>query len=123
MKTLYVPEEDALYVRFSDARVAESEEIRPGVVLDYDDRGRIVAIEFLDASEQVAEGLASSRSRRLKAPGSPSLGELLAQGKANLQVPWLGLTGFFRHRVHAVAAYIYGRSGGGCVRSAEDVWL
>ena len=28
-------------------------------------------------------------------PGSPSLGELLAQGKANLQAPWLALTGFF----------------------------
>jgi microcin C transport system permease protein len=28
-------------------------------------------------------------------PGSPSLGELMAQGKANLQAPWLGLTGFF----------------------------
>jgi microcin C transport system permease protein len=27
-------------------------------------------------------------------PGSPSLGELLAQGKANLQAPWLGVTGF-----------------------------
>ena len=28
-------------------------------------------------------------------PGSASLGELLAQGKANLQAPWLGLTAFF----------------------------
>ncbi len=28
-------------------------------------------------------------------PGSPSLGELLAQGKANIQAPWLGLSGFF----------------------------
>ena len=27
--------------------------------------------------------------------GSPSLGELLAQGKANLNAPWLGLSGFF----------------------------
>ncbi len=27
-------------------------------------------------------------------PGSPSLGELLLQGKSNLQAPWLGLTGF-----------------------------
>jgi microcin C transport system permease protein len=27
-------------------------------------------------------------------PGSPSLGELLAQGKSNLQAPWLGLSGF-----------------------------
>jgi microcin C transport system permease protein len=28
-------------------------------------------------------------------PGTPSLGELLSQGKANVQAPWLGLTGFF----------------------------
>ena len=28
-------------------------------------------------------------------PGSPSLGELIAQGKSNLQAPWLGLTAFF----------------------------
>jgi microcin C transport system permease protein len=28
-------------------------------------------------------------------PGSASLGEILAQGKANLQAPWIGLTGFF----------------------------
>jgi microcin C transport system permease protein len=28
-------------------------------------------------------------------PGSPSLGELLSQGKSNVQAPWLGLTGFF----------------------------
>jgi microcin C transport system permease protein len=28
-------------------------------------------------------------------PGSPSLGELLSQGKSNLQAPWLGLSGFF----------------------------
>jgi len=28
-------------------------------------------------------------------PGSPSLGEMLLQGKSNLQAPWLGLTGFF----------------------------
>jgi microcin C transport system permease protein len=27
-------------------------------------------------------------------PGAPSLGEILAQGKANLQAPWLGITGF-----------------------------
>ena len=28
-------------------------------------------------------------------PGSPSLGEMLSQGKANIQAPWLGITGFF----------------------------
>ena len=37
-----------------------------------------------------------ARLPRLRpAAGSPSLGELLAQGKANLQAPWLGLTAFF----------------------------
>ena len=30
-----------------------------------------------------------------KPPGSPSLGELLQQGKNNLQAPWLGFTAFF----------------------------
>ena len=28
-------------------------------------------------------------------PGSPSLGEMIAQGKNNLQAPWLGITAFF----------------------------
>ena len=28
-------------------------------------------------------------------PGSPSLGEMLSQGKNNIQAPWLGLTAFF----------------------------
>jgi microcin C transport system permease protein len=28
-------------------------------------------------------------------PGSPSLGEMIAQGKSNLQAPWLGLSAFF----------------------------
>jgi microcin C transport system permease protein len=28
-------------------------------------------------------------------PGSPSLGEMLSQGKSNVQAPWLGITGFF----------------------------
>jgi microcin C transport system permease protein len=28
-------------------------------------------------------------------PGSPSLGEMLQQGKSNIQAPWLGISGFF----------------------------
>jgi uncharacterized protein YuzE len=38
---------DALYVRFDESPVIESEEIRPGVVLDLDERGEIVGIEIL----------------------------------------------------------------------------
>jgi YD repeat-containing protein len=56
MKTLYDPESDALYLRFSDTRVVESEEVSEGVVLDYDAEGRIVAIELLDASKHLAAG-------------------------------------------------------------------
>jgi len=56
MKTIYDAESDALYVRFADASVFESEEVADGVVLDFDADGRIVAIELLDASKHVASG-------------------------------------------------------------------
>ncbi len=54
-------------------------------------------------------------------PGSPSLGELLSQGKANMQAPWLGLTGFFSVGDHAVAADLHRRSGARRLRPAQDV--
>ena len=54
-------------------------------------------------------------------PGSPSLGELLSQGKANIQAPWLGLAGFFTVADHAVAADLHRRGGARRLRSAQDV--
>jgi len=54
MKTTYDAEADALYVRFSETPVVESEEVSNGVVLDFDAAGRIVAIELLDASKHLA---------------------------------------------------------------------
>ena len=54
-------------------------------------------------------------------PGSPSLGELLAQGKANVQAPWLGFTGFFAVADHAVAANLHRRRRARCLRPAQDV--
>jgi uncharacterized protein YuzE len=56
MKTHYDPDSDALYVRFADANIVESEEVSEGVVLDFDSEGRIVAIELLDASKHLAAG-------------------------------------------------------------------
>jgi uncharacterized protein YuzE len=56
MKTIYDSEADALYVRFADAAIAESEEVSDGVVLDFDAEGRIVAIELLEASKHVSAG-------------------------------------------------------------------
>lgn len=57
MKTHYDPEADALYLRFADGKVVESEEVRPGIVFDVDAEGRIVAVEILDASEHLASGV------------------------------------------------------------------
>jgi uncharacterized protein YuzE len=56
MKTIYDAESDALYVRFAESAVVESEEVSAGVVLDFDADGRIVAIELLNASKHVAVG-------------------------------------------------------------------
>lgn len=60
MKLAYDPEADALFVRFADESISESEEVRPGVIVDFDAAGRIVAIEMLDVSEQLTpQGLAA----------------------------------------------------------------
>lgn len=56
MKVRYDPEVDALYLRFTEAAVVDSEEVRPGVVFDFDADGKIVAIEVLDAAEHMASG-------------------------------------------------------------------
>jgi len=56
MKSRYDAEADALYGQLAEARVVESEEVRPGIVLDLDDAGRVVGIEILDAFRHVAEG-------------------------------------------------------------------
>ena len=56
MKTIYDPEADALYVRFADSPVVESEEVADGVVLDFDGEGKIVGFEFLDARKHLTAG-------------------------------------------------------------------
>ncbi len=46
---------DALYLRLSESTVAESEEVQPGVVLDFDEDGRGVGIEILRMKELVPQ--------------------------------------------------------------------
>jgi uncharacterized protein YuzE len=53
MKVTYDPEVDALTIILSDVAVEESDEAKPGVILDYDARGNIVALEILNASKRV----------------------------------------------------------------------
>ena len=56
MKAKYDTESDALYVSFSDGPVVGTEEMRPGIMIDLDAQGRIIAIELLNASEHLAPG-------------------------------------------------------------------
>lgn len=51
MKLEYDPAADALYVRLNERPIIESEQIKPGIILDYDEAGNVVGIEVLSASK------------------------------------------------------------------------
>jgi uncharacterized protein YuzE len=53
MKVKYDPEVDVLGIVLSDAPVEESDEDKPGVILDYDKSGNVVGLEILDASKRM----------------------------------------------------------------------
>ncbi len=56
MKVTYDPRTDTLSMILKDnAAVVESDEDKPGVILDYDEDGNLVSLEILDASERVTD--------------------------------------------------------------------
>ncbi|MBI5409334.1 MAG: DUF2283 domain-containing protein [Nitrospirae bacterium] len=55
MKVIFDPETDTLSLIFREDKIAESDEIREGIIIDYSKEGKIVAMEILDASEQISE--------------------------------------------------------------------
>ncbi len=54
MKVTYDPEVDVLRIVLAETPVEESDEDKPGVILDYDRQGNLVGLEVLNASKRVA---------------------------------------------------------------------
>ncbi len=53
MKITYDPEVDVMRIIFSSAPIEESDEEKPGVILDFDKSGNVVGMEILDASKRM----------------------------------------------------------------------
>ena len=57
MKARYDPEVDALSIKWGETQYAESNEVAPGIILDYDLDGNVIGVEVLDASKQIEQYL------------------------------------------------------------------
>jgi uncharacterized protein YuzE len=53
MRIRYDEKADALYLRLDDSKVVESEEVKPGIVLDFNANKQVVGIEVLDLKRRV----------------------------------------------------------------------
>lgn len=49
----YFPETDMLYIRLADTPGAESDEIAPGVVLDFDEQNQVIGVEIEGAGKRI----------------------------------------------------------------------
>ncbi len=52
MKIEFDPVADAMYVQLAEGEVEKTEEIRPGMMLDYDKHGNVLGIEVLYVSKR-----------------------------------------------------------------------
>ena len=52
MRIEYDQQADSIYIRLKAGTIVKSEEVRPGVVLDFDAEGQVLVIEMLDVSER-----------------------------------------------------------------------
>ena len=55
MKLKIDKDSDALYFRLDENAIVESEEVRPGVILDFDEKGQVIGIEILNISSRATE--------------------------------------------------------------------
>ena len=55
MKLEFDPQADALYLRLNDSKIMETEQVRPGIILDFDSAGNVVGVEVLDVSKRFSQ--------------------------------------------------------------------
>jgi len=55
MKVHFDEKVDALYFRLDDSKIVDSEEVKPGIVLDYNDKNQVVGVEILNVKKRVPE--------------------------------------------------------------------
>ena len=55
MKIKYDKETDIVYISFSSQKIAESDQEKPDIILDYAENGQIVGIEILNASSKMEQ--------------------------------------------------------------------
>ena len=53
MKVIYDRETDTLSLILSDSKIIESDELRDGIIVDYNEQGKVVSVEILDASSSI----------------------------------------------------------------------
>jgi len=61
MRIGYDERADALYIRLKETPYYESDEVREGVLLDFDDKGNVIGLEILGASEYLPRSLMTGR--------------------------------------------------------------
>ena len=54
MKVSYDLEANAIYIKFREGKIDESDELKDGIIVDYDSKGKPLAIELLNAKEILA---------------------------------------------------------------------
>lgn len=55
MRIHYDEKVDALYLRLDNSKVVESDEVKPGIVLDFNAKNQVVGIEVLDFKRRVSK--------------------------------------------------------------------
>lgn len=55
MRVHFDKQSDAIYFRLDDSKIVESEEVKPGIILDFNEHDQVVGVEILNAGKRVPE--------------------------------------------------------------------